>query len=65
MRFFYENLPDSCQGGFGEKVEDIQPLVEQKLQPGDIVLVKGSKYTRVITIVDRLLKQLKPAEKVL
>jgi len=55
MSHFHEQLPVSCQGGHTSSVEELIPLVEERIQPGDVILVKGSKSSRVSLLVERLL----------
>lgn len=60
MLYFHETLPEYLQGSYGETVEDILPPLEAKIRPGDILLVKGSKYTKVSKIIDYFLNKYPP-----
>lgn len=55
MRYFQESLPSQCQGFHASTAEELIPIVEDNLWPGDILLVKGSKSSRVSLVVDALL----------
>jgi UDP-N-acetylmuramoyl-tripeptide--D-alanyl-D-alanine ligase len=55
MKYLYNQLPPSQQGGYNDQAEQLwQPLLES-LQNGDIVFIKGSKTTKVALLVHRLL----------
>ncbi len=43
MKHLYDILPSSMRAGHTEEVADLIPLVLQTIQPGDIVMSKGSK----------------------
>ena len=47
-------LPASMRGGYAQKSEQLRPLVLTTLQPGDIVLVKGSLGSRMGLIADAI-----------
>jgi UDP-N-acetylmuramoyl-tripeptide--D-alanyl-D-alanine ligase len=55
MTHFHEKLPVSCQGGHMATIEELIPLVEDQIKPGDVLLVKGSKSSRVNLLVEALL----------
>lgn len=55
MVHFHDKLPVSCQGGHTRTVEELISLIENQIKAGDVVLVKGSKSSRVSLLVERLL----------
>ncbi|PJE29711.1 UDP-N-acetylmuramoyl-tripeptide--D-alanyl-D-alanine ligase [Pseudooceanicola antarcticus] len=62
MQPFYDALPDHARGRF---CKTARPLAEQALRlvdAGDVVLVKGSKGSKVSTVVDALRKLSHPAD---
>ncbi|MDG4647696.1 UDP-N-acetylmuramoyl-tripeptide--D-alanyl-D-alanine ligase [Roseibacterium sp. SDUM158017] len=62
MEHLHLALPASRRGRHGETAADIARLLPRDLRPGDVVLVKGSKGSRVSGVVDALRKlgQAKP-----
>lgn len=56
MKALWDALPMSKRGIYAEQVEDLMPLLKDLIMPGDIVLVKGSKGSRVSAAVDGLRK---------
>lgn len=52
MRALHDALPGDIRGQHADRPEDLAPLLKQLIQPGDVVLVKGSKGSRVSMIVD-------------
>jgi UDP-N-acetylmuramoyl-tripeptide--D-alanyl-D-alanine ligase len=57
MTHFHEKLPVSRQGGHRPTIEELIPLVEDHIKPGDVLLVKGSKSSKVSLLVEKLLKR--------
>lgn len=53
-RPLFEALPESRRGGFAETAEDVAKAVAAAVKPGDVVLVKGSNASRMITVVESL-----------
>jgi UDP-N-acetylmuramoyl-tripeptide--D-alanyl-D-alanine ligase len=56
MRSLYEALPEAARGRWVETVQDIIPEVHRCVDAGDVVLVKGSKGSKVSLVVDVLRK---------
>jgi UDP-N-acetylmuramoyl-tripeptide--D-alanyl-D-alanine ligase len=56
MRSLYEALPEAARGRWVETVQDILPEVHRCVDAGDVVLVKGSKGSKVSLVVDVLRK---------
>ena len=56
MRALYEALPEASRGRWVESVQDILPEVHRCVDAGDVVLVKGSKGSKVSLVVDVLRK---------
>jgi len=56
MRALYEALPEAARGRWVESVQDILPEVHRCVDAGDVVLVKGSKGSKVSLVVDVLRK---------
>ncbi len=56
MRALWDDLPDEMRGRWAERAEDLVPEVGRLADAGDIVLVKGSKGSRVSLIVDAMRK---------
>lgn len=54
MRDMFEQLPLEKQAGYGATSIELCSLVEKKLQPGDVVMVKGSLGSQMGHIVQRL-----------
>ena len=52
----YEALPEAARGRWVESVQDILPEVHRCVDAGDVVLVKGSKGSKVSLVVDVLRK---------
>lgn len=56
MQHCLGELPAPKQGGFVSQPLDLIPSLRANLQNGDVLLVKGSKGSRVSLVVDELLK---------
>ncbi|RCW85912.1 UDP-N-acetylmuramoyl-tripeptide--D-alanyl-D-alanine ligase [Paracoccus lutimaris] len=54
MRALYEALPETRRGLYAETAADLAARVADLVAIGDIVLVKGSKGSRISTVVDAL-----------
>jgi UDP-N-acetylmuramoyl-tripeptide--D-alanyl-D-alanine ligase len=54
MRALHEALPDGKRGLWAERPEELEGELERLLAPGDVVLVKGSKGSRVARLVDAI-----------
>ena len=51
MRHLYEALPESRRGLWSETAEGLCARAADLVRPGDVVLVKGSKFSRVASVV--------------
>ncbi|SDE51244.1 UDP-N-acetylmuramoyl-tripeptide--D-alanyl-D-alanine ligase [Limimaricola pyoseonensis] len=56
MRALHEALPPERRGRWVETVEELVPQIDRLVDSGDIVLVKGSKGSRVSRAVDAIRK---------
>jgi UDP-N-acetylmuramoyl-tripeptide--D-alanyl-D-alanine ligase len=54
MRGLWNELPEHLRGAHAESAAALQPSVLDAVRAGDIVMVKGSKYTLVSKIVPAL-----------
>ncbi len=61
MRALWERLPAGRQGTWCETAEDLAARVHKLIDAGDVVLVKGSKGSRVSLVVDVVRKLGHPA----
>ncbi|MBI1418584.1 MAG: UDP-N-acetylmuramoyl-tripeptide--D-alanyl-D-alanine ligase [Limimaricola sp.] len=56
MRALHAALPRDKRGVLADRAEDLTPRVARLLDAGDVVLVKGSKGSRVSLVVDAIRK---------
>jgi UDP-N-acetylmuramoyl-tripeptide--D-alanyl-D-alanine ligase len=56
MLHLHDALPGAKRGLHAETAEDLARQIPRELRPGDIVLVKGSKGSRISRVVDALRK---------
>lgn len=56
MRHLWEALPEEQQGKWAETAAELVPKVSRLVDAGDVVLVKGSKGSKVSVIVDAIRK---------
>lgn len=54
MQNLWQALPAECHGGYAETAAGLEEAVLAALRPGDVVMIKGSKATRVSRIVATL-----------
>ena len=57
MSALWEVLPVKIRGGHSKTVENLIPMISTSIEPGDIVMVKGSFGSRMYSVVDALLRQ--------
>ena len=62
MRVLHEALPDHQRGRYEEKAEPLVRDATRLVDAGDVVLIKGSKGSKVSQVVDALRKLSHPAE---
>uniref|UniRef100_UPI000494C219 glutamate ligase domain-containing protein n=1 Tax=Oceanicola sp. S124 TaxID=1042378 RepID=UPI000494C219 len=62
MQPFYEALPDHRRGRFSKTARPLADEALRLVDAGDVVLVKGSKGSKVSTVVDALRKLSHPAD---
>ena len=56
MRHLYDALPDAQRGEWAETAQELAGRVSQLVDAGDVVLVKGSKGSKVSLVVDAIRK---------
>lgn len=61
MQALYEALPPEKRGRFAKKADDLARIAPRLVDAGDVVLVKGSKGSKVSDVVDALRKLGHPA----
>ena len=54
MRSLWEALPPTRQGAYAETAAALGPLVTRAIEPGDLVMVKGSKASNAKALFDAL-----------
>jgi UDP-N-acetylmuramoyl-tripeptide--D-alanyl-D-alanine ligase len=54
MKSFWDALPPTRRGGYAETADALAPLVAQAVEPGDVVMVKGSNGSRAGAIAAAL-----------
>lgn len=54
MKSLWDALPATRRGGYAETAENLAPLVVQALEPGDVVMVKGSNGSRAHVVAAAL-----------
>lgn len=55
MEELWQDLPASIQGEYVQKAPDLIEKLVETVQPGDVVMIKGSKGTKMNPLVDALL----------
>jgi UDP-N-acetylmuramoyl-tripeptide--D-alanyl-D-alanine ligase len=56
-------LPEPCRGGLWQSADEVVPALLRFLQPGDVVIVKGSRGVGLAPIVERLRAEAAQPEK--
>jgi len=54
MKSLWKALPATRRGGYAETAADLAPLIAQAIEPGDVVMVKGSNGSRAGVIAAAL-----------
>jgi len=58
MAELYEALPKSRRGGYAETSEGLEPILIDAINPGDVVMIKGSLGSRMGPLVEALHRHL-------
>jgi len=61
MKSFWDALPPTRRGGYAETADALAPLIARAIEPGDVVMVKGSNGSKAGAIAAAL-RALEPAE---
>ncbi len=56
MRHLWEALPEGKRGEWRETAAELVPIVTRLVDAGDVVLVKGSKGSKISLVVDAIRK---------
>jgi UDP-N-acetylmuramoyl-tripeptide--D-alanyl-D-alanine ligase len=54
MRFLWEALPPTRRGGYAEQAAQLEPQLVRAIEPGDAVMVKGSRDSRAKMLAEAL-----------
>jgi UDP-N-acetylmuramoyl-tripeptide--D-alanyl-D-alanine ligase len=54
MKSLFEALPPTRQGGYAESAEALAPLLTRAVEPGDLVMVKGSRDSHAKALFEAL-----------
>nr|WP_245559687.1 UDP-N-acetylmuramoylalanyl-D-glutamyl-2,6-diaminopimelate--D-alanyl-D-alanine ligase [Amorphus coralli] len=60
MRVLFDALPTALRGAYAGTAADLAPFVADAVSAGDVVLVKGSKASRMTEVVSALLEHYAP-----
>ena len=63
MQALFDALPEAIQGAYAEKSEGLIAPLLAAIQPGDVIMIKGSLGTRMAPIVEAVKKHLTEWEK--
>ena len=56
MKFLWDALPSTRRGGYAETAADLAPQVVRAIEPGDVVMVKGSNGSKASAVASALAK---------
>jgi UDP-N-acetylmuramoyl-tripeptide--D-alanyl-D-alanine ligase len=54
MRFLWDALPPTRRGGYAETAAELAPQVVRAVEPGDVVMVKGSNGSKASVVAEAL-----------
>ena len=54
MKFLWDALPPTRRGGYAETAAELAPRVARAVEPGDLVMVKGSNGSKASTVAQAL-----------
>jgi UDP-N-acetylmuramoyl-tripeptide--D-alanyl-D-alanine ligase len=57
MRALHDALPAALRGGYAETAADLEPMVADSVERGDVIMVKGSNASRMWGLVEYLKTQ--------
>ena len=61
MRSLWEALPAERRGAYAETAAELEPLLLGAMASGDVIMVKGSKASRMGPLVESLKARFTPA----
>jgi UDP-N-acetylmuramoyl-tripeptide--D-alanyl-D-alanine ligase len=54
MKSLWEALPPTRQGAYADKAEVLAPTLTRAVEPGDLVMVKGSRDSKAKALFEAL-----------
>ncbi len=60
MAALWEALPTAIKGHYAETAEELDVILEAALADGDVIMVKGSKGSRMTPLVERMINRFPP-----
>jgi len=54
MKSLWEALPPTRQGGYAETAAELVPQLTRAVEPGDVVMVKGSRDSHAKALAEAL-----------
>jgi UDP-N-acetylmuramoyl-tripeptide--D-alanyl-D-alanine ligase len=54
MKSLWQALPPTRQGGYAENAESLTPMLTRAVEPGDVVMVKGSRDSKAKALAEAL-----------
>jgi UDP-N-acetylmuramoyl-tripeptide--D-alanyl-D-alanine ligase len=61
MRGLYESLPEQRKGAYAKTAAELEPILLAGIEPGDVVMIKGSFGSRMAPLVEALQRHFKAA----
>jgi UDP-N-acetylmuramoyl-tripeptide--D-alanyl-D-alanine ligase len=59
MRGLYESLPEGRKGAYAKTAAELEPILLAGIEPGDVVMIKGSFGSRMAPLVEALQRHFK------